>query len=287
MKFTSTLLTAALALGASALPLEKRGVNPNLVPQFGVKAGVNPTGTGDCDGINGIKIPCSCPPSRDSFIASLSANVAAGHDVHNPAVLAPFPTDGSVASQITRLQTSISSLQNLFGPGKGCPAVSTTFSAQLASLQNTGKPLAAAPAPKPAAKPAPKPAPKAAPKPKPAPAKPAAKGVNPALVPQFGVKAGVNPTGTGDCDGINGIKIPCSCPPSRDSFIASLSANVAAGHDVHNPAVAAPFPTDNSKASQITRLQTSISSLQNLFGPGKGCPAASTTFSAQLKALTG
>jgi hypothetical protein len=67
----------------------------------------------------------------------------------------------------------------------------------------------------------------------------------------------------------------------------SLSANVAAGHDVHNPAVAAPFPTDNSKASQITRLQTSISSLQNLFGPGVGCPAASTTFSAQLKALTG
>ncbi|KAJ7805189.1 hypothetical protein B0H14DRAFT_3485363 [Mycena olivaceomarginata] len=134
MKFTSTLVFAVLALGVSAIPLEKRGVNPALVPQFGVKAGVNPTGTGDCDGINKIKIPCSCPPSRDSFIKSLSANVAAGHDIHNPGIAAPFPTDNSKASQITRLQTSISSLQNLFGPGKGCPAASTTFSAQLKKL---------------------------------------------------------------------------------------------------------------------------------------------------------
>ncbi|KAJ7150225.1 hypothetical protein C8R46DRAFT_1043634 [Mycena filopes] len=288
MKFTSTLVSAILALGVSALPVEKRGVNPALVPQFGVKAGVNPTGTGDCTGINNIKIPCSCPPSRESFIASVSANVAAGHDVHNPGIPAPFPTDGSVASQIVRLQTSVTSLQNLFGAGVGCPAAATTFSAQILALQQHGKPLAA---PKPAAKPAAKPKAKPAAKPK---AKPAAKlapkpagGVNPALVPQFGVKAGVNPTGTGDCTGINNVKIPCSCPPSRESFIASLSANVKAGHDVHNPAVAAPFPTDNSKASQITRLQTSISSLQNLFGAGVGCPAASTTFSAQLKALTG
>ncbi|KAJ7044943.1 hypothetical protein C8F04DRAFT_941078 [Mycena alexandri] len=315
MKFTSTLVSTLLALGVSALPVEKRGVDPNLVPQFGIVAGTNPTGTGDCDGVNGIKIPCSCPPDRNSFIQSLSADVAAGHNINNPSVLSPFPTDGSTASQIVRLQTSITALQNLHGPGVGCPASATTFLAQIAALQN-GTPAPAAPkpaakpAPKPAAKPAPKPAAKPAPKhaakpaskpapkpaakpaPKPAPkpaAKPApaAKGVDATLVPQFGVSPGVNPTGTGDCTGINGIKIPCSCPPSRASFIASLSANVAAGHDIHNPAVLAPFPTDNSKASQITRIQTSISSLQNLFGPGVGCPAASTTFSAQLKALTG
>jgi hypothetical protein len=278
MKFASTLVFVALAISVSALPVQKRGVDPNLVPQFGVNPGTNPTGTGDCDGINGIKIPCSCPPSRDSFIASLSANVAAGHDINNPGIAAPFPTDDSIASQITRVQTSISSLQNLFGPGKGCPAASTTFSAQLSALQNGTPPPAAAPAPPP-----PAPAP---PAPAPAPA-PAAGGVDPNLVPEFGVTAGTNPTGTGDCDGINGIKIPCSCPPSRDSFIASLSANVAAGHDINNPGVPAPFPTDDSTGAKIARLQTSISSLQNLFGPGKGCPAASTTFSAQLKALTG
>ncbi|KAJ6464693.1 hypothetical protein DFH09DRAFT_1010502 [Mycena vulgaris] len=134
MKFTSTLFSIVLAVSVSALPAQKRGVDPNLVPQFGVNPGVNPTGTGDCDGINGIKIPCSCPPSRDFFIASLSANVAAGHDINNPGVPAPFPTDNSVGAQIARLQTSISSLQNLFGAGQGCPAVSTTFSAQLKAL---------------------------------------------------------------------------------------------------------------------------------------------------------
>lgn len=44
-----------------------------LIPQFGITPGVNPTGTGDCDGVNGqdgkpIKIPCHCPPSRKDFI---------------------------------------------------------------------------------------------------------------------------------------------------------------------------------------------------------------------------
>ncbi|KAJ6556556.1 hypothetical protein DFH09DRAFT_1491093 [Mycena vulgaris] len=283
MKFTSTLVSIALAVSVSSFPVQKRGVDPNLVPQFGITAGTNPTGTGDCDGVNGIKIPCSCPPSRDSFIASLSADVAAGHDINNPGVLAPFPTDGSVVSQITRIQTSVTTLQNLFGPGKGCPASSTTFLAQIKALQAGG---AAAPPPPAPAPPAPAPPAPAPPAPTPTPA-PTAGGVDPNLVPQFGVSPGVNPTGSGNCDGINGIKIPCSCPPNRDLFIASLSANVAAGHDINNPSVAAAFPTDNSKGAQIARLQTSISSLQNLFGPGKGCPAASTTFSAQLKALTG
>ncbi|KAJ7037714.1 hypothetical protein C8F04DRAFT_1035323 [Mycena alexandri] len=274
MKFTSTLISAVFAVSVSAMPVQKRGVDPNLVPQFGIVAGTNPTGTGDCDGVNGIKIPCSCPPDRNSFIASLSGDVAAGHNINNPGVPSPFPTDGSTASQIVRLQTSITALQNLFGPGKGCPASATTFLAQIAALQN-GTP---APAPAP---------PAAAPPPPPPPAPAPAGGVDPNLVPQFGIVAGTNPTGTGDCDGVNGIKIPCTCPPERNSFIQSLSADVAAGHNVNNPGVPAPFPTDNSVGSQIARLQTSISSLQNLFGPGKGCPAASTTFSAQLKALTG
>jgi len=275
MKFTSALLSTVLVVSVSAVPVQKRGVDPALVPDFGIVAGTNPTGTGDCDGVNGIKIPCSCPPSRDSFITSLSADVAAGHDVNNPSVAAPFPTDNSVASQITRLQTSVTTLQNLHGAGVGCPASSTTFLAQIQALQDgTAAPAAA-------------PAPAASPSPAPAPAAAAPAGFDASLVPDFGVSPGVNPTGTGDCDGINGIKIPCSCPPSRDSFIAQVAANVAAGHDVNNPAVAAPFPTDSSTASQITRIQTAISSLQNLSGPGVGCPAASTTFSAQLKALTG
>ncbi|KAF7356562.1 hypothetical protein MVEN_00989900 [Mycena venus] len=234
MKFTSTFVSAVLvAVSVSAFPVSKRGVDPNLVPQFGISPGVNPTGTGDCDGVNGIKIPCSCPPSRDDFINSLSANVAAGHDVNNPGVPAPFPTDNSQQSAITRMQTSISTLQNLHGAGVGCPAASTTFSAQLASLIAGNPPPAAAPAP------------------------PAGCSRTPA--------AAARRPGTRS-------RSPRTLPPDTTST---------------TPAVPAPFPTDDSKQSQITRLQTAISSLQNLHGAGVGCPAASTTFSAQLKALTG
>jgi hypothetical protein len=54
----------------------------------------------------------------------------------------------------------------------------------------------------------------------------------------------------------------------------------------NNPSVAAPFPTDNSPQSKVTRIQTTIAALQNLNGPGVGCPAASTTFSVREPALS-
>ena len=78
MKFftVSTLLLSGFASSVSARPMwfTPRDVDPSLVPQFGVQAGVNPTGTGECDGIPNaqgipIKIPCICPPDRDVFIA--------------------------------------------------------------------------------------------------------------------------------------------------------------------------------------------------------------------------
>jgi len=248
--------------------VEKRAVPDNLVPEFGVTAGQNPTGTGDCTGINGVKIPCSCPPDRQTFIDDLNANVVAGHAVHNPSIAVNFPTDNSKASQLARIDAALVTLQNLNGPGQGCPAASTTFSAQQSAI------LAE-------------------------PAKRQVLSVGNAvrrkrdmptnLIPQFGVKAGQDPTGTGNCAGINGangkpVEIPCSCPPDRDSFVGSLNANVAAGHAVNNPSVKVSFPTDNSAASQVSRIQTALVTLQNLHGPGVGCPAASTTFSAQLAA---
>lgn len=228
----------------------------------------------------------------------MSANVAAGQVVNNPSVKVSFPTDNSKASQLARIQTAIVTLQNLRGPGIGCPAASTTFIAQqqaIAAGPDTGSPV---PAPAPAS-PAPTPE---------SPAPGPAGGVDPNLVPQFGLQAGLNPTGTGDCDGIKNaagqvVKIPCSCPPDRDSFIAvsissslprvavlklvlqSLSANVAAGHAVNNTGVVVSFPTDNSKASKLARVQAAIVTLQNLKGPGVGCPAASTTFVAQQQII--
>ncbi|KAI0327087.1 hypothetical protein GY45DRAFT_1328121 [Cubamyces sp. BRFM 1775] len=286
MKFSTAVLSAvAIAVSVSSAPLARRDVNPDLVPQFGVQAGVNPDGTGNCDGILGangqpILIPCACPPPRDQFIQLLNQNVAAGFVVNNPSVGISFPEDNSVASALTRLNAATVTLQNIHGPGVGCPQAATTFGAQAQALQNGQDPnsvvnkgvptpnggnnAAAAPAaaaPPAAASPA-----------------PAAGGVDPSLVPDFGVVAGTDPDGTGNCKGINNINIPCSCPPPRDQFIASLNANVAAGHAIKNPSVSLSFPTGSSKADQQARINALLVTLQNINGPGVGCPAVSTVY---------
>ncbi|KZT28758.1 hypothetical protein NEOLEDRAFT_1057778 [Neolentinus lepideus HHB14362 ss-1] len=326
MKFTTIIVPAAAILIASVTSVPvRRDVDPSLVPQFGWEANVNPTGelstnfglgipvdafegTGDCDGAvlgsNGqpIKVPCACPPDRDSFIQSLNANVNAGHAVNNPSVAVSFPTDGSQQSQSARIETALVTLQNLHGPGQGCPAASTTFVAQQNAIAAGGNPstvvaaassidaaalatAAAAPASTPAAAPAPAPAPAA---PSAAPAAASGGAVNVAsLAPPLGFQSGVNPTGTGDCDGaVNGadgkpIKVPCACPPSQDEYIQQLQANVNAGHAVNNPSVAVSFPTDSSPASQAARIEAALVTIQNLNGPGQGCPAASTTLSVR------
>lgn len=80
MKFTSVFLAiAALTASVSAMPI-KRDVDPALVPEFGHPAGLNPTGTGDCDGITNasgqvVKIPCQCPPERAAFLQASSFSV--------------------------------------------------------------------------------------------------------------------------------------------------------------------------------------------------------------------
>jgi hypothetical protein len=261
----------------------RRDVDPGLVPSFGHEAGVNPTGTGDCDGAvilpNGqpIKVPCTCPPDRGSFIDSLNANVNAGHAVNNPSILVSFPSDDSKDSKLARINAAIVTLQNLRGPGVGCPASSTTFVAQRQAIEE-GNDLTPPP-PSPATPPPPRP-----------PVPPADSSVA-ALAPSLGFKSGVNPTGTGDCDGVvngpNGlpIKIPCTCPPDQASFISALETNVAAGHAVNNTGVPFSFPLDDSKQSKVARIQASLVTLQNLWGPGVGCPASSSTLSAQLAAL--
>lgn len=83
MKFINTVLaTLSIITSVSSIPM-KREVDTSLVPDFGVQSGVNPTGTGDCDGTTNdagqiVKIPCSCPPDRTTFIqvcSSLSHNL--------------------------------------------------------------------------------------------------------------------------------------------------------------------------------------------------------------------
>lgn len=88
----------------------------------------------------------------------------------------------------------------------------------------------------------------------------------------------------GDCDGAvkgpNGqpIKIPCACPPDRQAVIDALNRNLSAGRVVNNPGIPPlKFPTGNSPGDKIARITAVLITLQNLNGPGKGCPAVSTT----------
>ena len=116
----------------------------------------------------------------------------------------------------------------------------TILGAQQMVLQNGG---AAAPSPSPTATPA-------------ATGSPAP--LN-ALTPQFSITAGQSPdgncatlyprfacsytcAGTGNCIGINDIKILCRCPPSLASFLTSLHANIAVEHGVCSLGISVLFP---------------------------------------------
>jgi len=285
---TSLLLCVIVVLvsAAPSSPIAKRGVDTALVPDFGHQAGLNPTGTGDCDGITNaagvvVKVPCFCPPPRAVFIKALNANVAAGRAVNNSDITVSFPTGNDKASKVARMVAALVTLQNLRGPGIGCPAASTTFNAQLKAIQE-GTDIPVSPSSV---------SPSLVPPPSPTPTlKSSLNGVDPALVPEFGHEAGLNPAGTGDCDGITNaagqvVKIPCFCPPNRADFIKSLNANVAVGHAVNNTGVVVTFPAGNDKAARLARINAAIVTLQNLRGPGVGCPLASTTFGAQQKVI--
>lgn len=115
-------------------------------------------------------------------------------------------------------------------------------------------------------------------------------GVNPALVPDFGVVSGTNANAqqVGSCDGFVAatsakVLIPCTCPPSRDSFLAALNKNVAAGQVEGTPVQFNNDAADQSAATNQQRGTAMVVTLQNLFGPGKGCPAASAPNFAVLQ----
>jgi len=125
---------------------------------------------------------------------------------------------------LARLTAASITLQNLNGPGKGCPVVSTTFPSQQKAI-NAGTDISAVSIPPARNQLASTPTPN----------EPADVEGNSGealdastierLAPELGFESGVNPTGTGDCDGaVNGangqpIKIPCSCPPPQDVYI--------------------------------------------------------------------
>lgn len=139
MRFTTTVITAILALTVTALPQAPAQEVPDasaiaaLVPDFGVQAGQGDDGAGNCvTPVAPAKIPCTCPPPRDQYLSQLTTAVQTGKTFDLPA---PFPTGSDKQSQIVRLQTMLSVMQNVNGAkGKGCPAISTTFKKTLDGL---------------------------------------------------------------------------------------------------------------------------------------------------------
>jgi hypothetical protein len=139
MQFTTAVITAFLALTVSAAPQAPAAEIPDastiasLVPDFGVTPGQGADGTGNCvTPVAPAKIACDCPPPRDQYLAQLTAAVQAGNTFGLPA---PFPTGQDTQSQIVRLQTMLSVMQNSKGSkGAGCPAISTTFKQTLDGL---------------------------------------------------------------------------------------------------------------------------------------------------------
>ncbi|EIW58067.1 uncharacterized protein TRAVEDRAFT_125951 [Trametes versicolor FP-101664 SS1] len=224
-----------------------------------------------------------CPPSRAAFIEALTANVAAGHVLTNPAVAITFPTDPAPASQRARLDATAATLLNFFGPADGCPLPAQLQGpAHVPRARVPSRPAKTAAPAKPA-----KPAKSTARPVKTKAAPPAlrtsvppkrAGAVDARLVPDFGVARGARPDGFGNCKGVNNVNIPCACPPPRAEFLSALNANVAAGHAVKNPGVKVAFPTGSSKADQQARIGALLVTLQNMHGPGVGCPAVSTVY---------
>jgi hypothetical protein len=181
------------------------------------------------------------------------------------------------------------SLQHRNGPGKGCPFAATTLGKQgkdLETLAASGKTTingGKVPAAPPAA----------------LTTKPASATTNgkvtatdiARLAPDVGVKAPLPPTDFGDCIGpVNNaagkpISVSCSCPPSREAFIAALTKDVLAGQAVNNPSVKVSFLLGDSVADKKGRINAASVALQDLNGLGKGCPFMSTTLGAQVNAL--
>ena len=136
MQFTTVLLSALLGLTVNAAP---QGAVPDaatiasLTPDFGVTAGQQPNGAGDCvTPVAAAKINCNCPPPRDQYLAKLTADVQSGNSFGLPT---PFPTGSDTESQKVRFQTMLTVLQNINGAkGNGCPAISTTYKQKMDAL---------------------------------------------------------------------------------------------------------------------------------------------------------
>ena len=139
-----------------------------------------------------------------------------------------FPTGDSKQDESGRIAAASITIQNLNGPGKGCPFASTRLGA-LQQAVNSGTNVTTPVDPltnNPSVNNNPILMDNSTPTNNtPATGAPDAVTIT-QLAPPLGFQSGINPTGTGDCDGaIDGadgkpIKIPCSCPPPQNVYIS-------------------------------------------------------------------
>lgn len=100
--------------------------------------------------------------------------------------------------------------------------------------------------------------------------------IDPSLVPDFGITAGIpSTTQAGSCQGANNVNIPCQCPPSKAAFISVLEKFNAQGNVFGDAFSFNTNTADQSPATQLARVNAAIVALQNFdqTTKGEGCPA--------------
>lgn len=100
-------------------------IDPGLIPDFGLSAGQDPDGNGNCAGADNTPIPCFCPPDREEFVEKVNSAVAAGSFLGKPITFNIDPQAQSEKDKFNRATTCLIVLQSFNGTfGVGCPAVS-------------------------------------------------------------------------------------------------------------------------------------------------------------------
>ena len=129
MQYSYALFALVATVAAVPHALVRRAINPILVPDFGVTAGVpSTTQPGSCQGLNGVNIKCTCPPPRQQFLAKLNQFVGQGTAGKSGEPIS-FPEGNDPASIALQNHALIITMQNFDDTvkGEGCPAAAAVF----------------------------------------------------------------------------------------------------------------------------------------------------------------
>lgn len=121
---TSNILSLLVTVGSTST-IPNVSIDPTLIPDFGLRVGQHPDGSGSCAGADNVLIPCFCPPDRNKFIEKVNLAVASGSFLGTPVTFNVDPLAQSGEDKFNRATTCLIVLQSFNGTrGVGCPAVS-------------------------------------------------------------------------------------------------------------------------------------------------------------------